>query len=64
MEILNKYPYANKYYAKIQGDNGSILELSSSDELTNEQWEQLYEQVEQNETEEGYELEAEDGETV
>jgi hypothetical protein len=62
MEILNKYPYANKYYAKIQDEDGSILELSSSDELTDEQWEQLYEQVKSEQTE--YELEAEDGETV
>jgi len=65
MEILKKYSYANKYYAKIQDNDRTITEISSVKELTDEEWESLYGELKRAEnTKVEYELEAEDGETV
>ena len=42
MQILDKYQYANKYYARVKGDDDIILILSATQELADEEWEELY----------------------
>ena len=60
-QVIEKYVYANKYYVKIfDGVTGIVQELSSLSELTDEEWESLYEQTKQQEQQEII-LEAEDG---
>ena len=63
VKIIEKIKYANKYYVKVQNDiDNTITELSSIEELTDTEWENLYEQTKQTETE--FDLEAEDGTAV
>ena len=66
IEILEKRFYANKYYAKIHDDtDGTITEISSVNELSDMEWENLYNELKQAEIEaEQIELEAEDGTEV